>query len=120
MVIHRVNAGQNIVHYYFDGVRYWSAYALFIFTLDTVYSHIWFFADVPHVMKNIRSHVLDDGLYLSGPRTADETPVLDRSLLMELVKVAAGNEFKMCFKLTERHITVRIVYTCTISSEDVL
>ncbi|KAF0291149.1 Transposable element P transposase [Amphibalanus amphitrite] len=70
--------------------------------------HIWFFADVPHVLKNIRNHVLDDGLYLpKEPGSTEKVIVLDKLILQELIKVASGSEFKMCFKLTDKHITAK-------------
>ena len=79
--------------------------------------HIWFFADVPHALKNIRNHVLDDGLYLPPPAGTADTPVLDRALLTELVTVAAEPEFKMCFRLTDKHINVRSFLVCHIASD---
>ena len=93
-----------------------------VLTYILFFSHIWFFADVPHALKNIRNHVLDDGLYL--PQQSGTRPVLDKALLAELVKVAAEPEFKMCFKLTEQHINVRmltviiVTYVIIISETD--
>ena len=44
---------------------------------------IWFFADVPHVLKNLRNHVLDDGLYLpKEPGSLERVIVLDKPMLL--------------------------------------
>ena len=65
-----------------------------MFTIPVVSKHIWFFADVPHALQNIRNHVRDDGLYLTPPAGTADTPVLGRALLTELVTVAADPELK--------------------------
>ena len=68
-------------------------------------------------VPNKRNHVLDDGLCLPPPAGTADTPVLDQALLTELVTVAADPEFKMCFRLTEKHITVRSFLLCHIASD---
>ena len=69
---------------------------------------IWFMADVPHLLKNVRNHVLDQGLYCGGRTMVGQQPDLGRELLEDLLETTASDEFKMCHKLTDKHIKVGI------------
>ncbi|KAF0289264.1 hypothetical protein FJT64_001295 [Amphibalanus amphitrite] len=64
---------------------------------------VWFFADVPHCMKNLRNHILDDGLHLSRGDDRGE-PVVDADLLEETVKVVSTPEFTVGRKLPPLHV----------------
>ena len=58
---------------------------------------IWWFHDVPHLLKLIRNHFLDDGFVLpSGTIVSkqDMTNLLDK----------LGPEVTIAFKLTDRHV----------------
>lgn len=76
--------------------------------VSSCFSHVWFFADIPHVLKNVRNHILDDGLYIGVRDLDNNRPVIDKALMVKLVEDAAGPEFKMCCKLTAEHTTVRV------------
>ncbi|KAF0297805.1 Transposable element P transposase [Amphibalanus amphitrite] len=64
---------------------------------------VWFFADVPHCLKNLRNHILDDGLYLGcGGDRGD--PVVDSDLMEELAREVSATEFTVNRKLTALHV----------------
>lgn len=58
-------------------------------------------------MKNLRNHILDDGLFLGGDDRSE--PALDSDLLEEVVKVVSAPEFTVNRKLTPLHVHVSVV-----------
>jgi hypothetical protein len=60
---------------------------------------IFAFFDVPHALKNVRNHILDNGLKLPSGN------VLNKHIFMNLLKKDA-EEYKICHKLTYAHINV--------------
>ena len=63
---------------------------------------IFFFADFPHILKNLRNHCLDHGLEIPGNNKC----TVDRALF-EMLLASHGKEYKMCHKVSDGHITVR-------------
>ena len=61
-------------------------------------SNVFFFADVPHLLKLTRNHVLDHGL-------KTPTGTLDK-LLFEKLVASDSNELKLCPKLNRSHIDI--------------
>ena len=62
-------------------------------------SRIFFFADVPHLLKLIRNHVLDEGVTSGGVK-------LDLNLFRDLLD-ADSAELKLCPKLGDGHIEIK-------------
>ena len=60
---------------------------------------IFFFADIPHVIKLYRNHVLDSGIEYCGSK-------IDKSLI-EQILLKDQSELKICHKLSVRHLDVR-------------
>lgn len=60
---------------------------------------IWVFADVPHMIKLLRNHLLDDGIILPRGKC------INKSLFEKLLSLDCG-EIKLCPKLTPGHVNV--------------
>jgi hypothetical protein len=58
---------------------------------------IWWFYDIPHLLKLIRNHFIDDGFVLPSGKIISKNDMIN--LLSQL-----GKEVTIAFKLTERHI----------------
>ncbi|KAF0313967.1 Transposable element P transposase [Amphibalanus amphitrite] len=61
---------------------------------------IFTFADVPHLLKLLRNHILRQGLQLPGG------PVIDKKVFCNLLE-KDNSEFRLCHFLKWKHITVR-------------
>ena len=65
-------------------------------------------------MKNLRNHILDDGLHI--PREGDRgEPVVDADLLEETVKVVSTPEFTVGRKLSPLHVHVSVFHHVPLS-----
>ena len=62
---------------------------------------VYCFADVPHLLKLLRSHILDQGLRLPSGEVVG-------SGLFEKLLAVDSREFRLAHKLDRRHIDVRI------------
>lgn len=62
---------------------------------------IYFFADVPHLLKLIRNHYLDDGFLLPGEKYISKTG------LEELLEASQSSDLTMTFKLTKHMLDVQ-------------
>ncbi|KAF0305880.1 Transposable element P transposase [Amphibalanus amphitrite] len=56
------------------------------------------FADIPHMLKLLRNHIMDEGVRLRSGA------VLNKSMFVKLLGVDNA-EFRLCHKLTMRHVT---------------
>lgn len=77
-------------------------------TDNTIFYHpeyptdkIFAFYDIPHALKNIRNHIIDEGLVLS------DGSIIDKNLFTKLTLANPG-EMKLCPKLTDKLIGVCI------------
>lgn len=61
---------------------------------------IFVFADVPHLLKLIRNHFLDDGFIINGK-------VITKQPLIELLEKNKDKDLKIAPKLTSDHLTVK-------------
>ena len=66
---------------------------------DRSESKIFFFADIPHVLKLYRNHILDSGIQCFGY-------VLDKQLIEKLL-LRDTSELKICHRLSLKHMDVR-------------
>ena len=60
---------------------------------------IFVFLDVPHLLKLIRNHIMDEGIFIDG-----RTTKLQRQDFQEIFDANQSGEFKIHHKLTETHI----------------
>ncbi|KFM75205.1 Transposable element P transposase, partial [Stegodyphus mimosarum] len=67
---------------------------------DNSGKRVWVFADVPHLLKLLRNHFLDDGLTLPGNKLITKEPI-ERLLSTDC------KEVRICPKLSASHITVK-------------
>ena len=61
---------------------------------------IFFFADFPHMLKLLRNHVLDQGIFLKSGY------YLSKSLFQNILKID-NKELKLCHKISNFHLVVR-------------
>ncbi|XP_039300398.1 uncharacterized protein LOC120355776 [Nilaparvata lugens] len=59
---------------------------------------IWAFSDVPHVLKLIRNHLLDQGFELPGGI------MVTKDILFDLIKQQNTTDLKYAYKITEGHL----------------
>ncbi len=70
-----------------------------VFSDSTLKNPVFFLADVPHMIKLLRNHVLDQGFLLaSGSK-------ITKNLYEKILKLDNG-ELKICHKLSANHLTV--------------
>lgn len=61
---------------------------------------VYVLADVPHLMKLIRNHFVDDGFYVDGN-------MLTKSILEELIEKAGSSDLRITFKISKEMLNVR-------------
>ena len=61
---------------------------------------IFVFADIPHLLKLIRNHFLDDSIYWKGKK-------IDSTVLQILISLNSYKDLKIVHKLTEAHLNVQ-------------
>jgi len=61
---------------------------------------IWIFPDFPHLLKLLRNHSIDDGIYL------ESGGVFNKELIEKLIKIQR-DEFKLTPALTHRHVYLK-------------
>lgn len=61
---------------------------------------IWAFCDIPHVLKLLRNHLLDEGFLLTSGKK------VSKDILVKLVNHQKDNDLKFTYKITESHLLV--------------
>lgn len=63
--------------------------------------NVYYFADVPHLIKLLRNHFIDDRLEVV------DMGVIEKKIIEDLLLLESKNELKIAHKLSHHHLTVK-------------